>query len=330
MSQNLSDFRSIFDAALEAYKKKTGKDLTSHPLLAQLTTCNSANAVLEVLRNQIPTFDQPSNKDDKLTKWLNPTVNVLYVFSATLGEGVGLVRLKEAQHGSFRGPFQLIIISQAFSPGKAIFAGIGVLLLASLSIPLRDSILTPDSQAAKDVAASGEILIDVFERVDNFIRRLETYIDIEPTAAMTDIIVKIMVEVLSILAIATKEIEQGKASELFHGDRLSLFLADTSSESEKYLNKLVGRSDMEDALGRLDKLTQDEVRMVAAQVLKTAHGVDDRMAAVDNTVRGVESEVQVVRSDVRDVSNQVEVVDERVNTVLNSAHDILNVRWQPS
>ena len=145
MSQSLSDFRSIFDAALEAYKKKTGKDLTSHPLLAQLTTCNSANAVLEVLRNQIPTFDQPSNKDDKLTKWLNPIVNVLYVFSATLGEGVGLVRLREAQCGSFRGPFQLIIISQAFSPGKAIFAGIGVLLLASLSIPLRDSILTPDS-----------------------------------------------------------------------------------------------------------------------------------------------------------------------------------------
>jgi hypothetical protein len=28
-----------------------------------------------------------------LTKWLNPTVNVLYALSATLGEGVGLVCL---------------------------------------------------------------------------------------------------------------------------------------------------------------------------------------------------------------------------------------------
>jgi hypothetical protein len=29
-----------------------------------------------------------------LTKWLNPTVNVLYSFSATLGGGVGMVCLR--------------------------------------------------------------------------------------------------------------------------------------------------------------------------------------------------------------------------------------------
>jgi hypothetical protein len=68
-------------------------------------------------------------------------------------------------------------------------------------------------QAAKDVAASQETLIDVFERVENFIRRLKTYENIAHTEAMTDIIVKIMVEVLSILAIATKEIKRGKMSE---------------------------------------------------------------------------------------------------------------------
>ena len=38
--------------------------------------------------------------------------------------------------------------------------------------------------------------------------------EVPPTAAMTDIIVKIMVEVLSIFAIATKEIRQGRTSEL--------------------------------------------------------------------------------------------------------------------
>ena len=35
-----------------------------------------------------------------------------------------------------------------------------------------------------------------------------------PTAAMTDIIVEIMVEVLTILAIATKELKRGRLSEL--------------------------------------------------------------------------------------------------------------------
>jgi hypothetical protein len=42
--------------------------------------------------------------------------------------------------------------------------------------------------------------------------RLEKYIDVRPTAAMTDIIVNIMVEVISILGIATKEIEEGRFS----------------------------------------------------------------------------------------------------------------------
>jgi hypothetical protein len=140
-------------------------------------------------------------------------------------------------------------------------------------------------QAAKDVAASQETLIEVFERVENFIRRLKTYVNVPHTEAMTDIIVKIMVEVLSILAIATKEIERGKASEYFLWWRLSLSLG--SATLEKYLNNLMGRSDMKDALGRLDKLTQDEIGTVAAQVLKTVHGVDERVNVVLESAHAV-------------------------------------------
>jgi hypothetical protein len=36
--------------------------------------------------------------------------------------------------------------------------------------------------------------------------------EVPPTAAMTDVIVKIMIQVLSILAIATKEIKRGRSS----------------------------------------------------------------------------------------------------------------------
>ena len=67
-------------------------------------------------------------------------------------------------------------------------------------------------QAAKDVSESQDVLVDVFERVENFFKRLETYTEVPPTAAMTDIIGKIMVEVLGILAISTKEIRQGRTS----------------------------------------------------------------------------------------------------------------------
>ena len=68
-------------------------------------------------------------------------------------------------------------------------------------------------QAAKDVSASEEALADLFDRIENFFKRLESYTEVPPTNAMTDIIVKIMVEVLNIFAIATKEMKQGRASE---------------------------------------------------------------------------------------------------------------------
>jgi hypothetical protein len=68
------------------------------------------------------------------------------------------------------------------------------------------------SQAAKDSRASQDTLIDVFERMEMFFRRLEVYTEVPLTMEMMDIIIQIMVEVLSILGIATKEIKQGRMS----------------------------------------------------------------------------------------------------------------------
>jgi DUF438 domain-containing protein len=86
-----SNFQSLFNAALKEYEKKTKKDLLAHPLAAQLQSCYSITAILTTLQDQVQQFDQRRRGDERLTKWLNPTVNVLYAFSATLGEGVGLV-----------------------------------------------------------------------------------------------------------------------------------------------------------------------------------------------------------------------------------------------
>ena len=90
-----SNFVSIFNAALEMYKIKTKNDLVSHPLLSILQSCDSSEAILTTLREQIPiTSGQSQNGDDRLTKWVTPTVNVLYSFSATIGGGVGLVNIR--------------------------------------------------------------------------------------------------------------------------------------------------------------------------------------------------------------------------------------------
>jgi hypothetical protein len=86
-----SDYEVLFDNALKVYKKKTGKDLASDPLLRRLETCNSPDLVLALLKQQIPGFDQSRSSDERLTNWVSPVVNVLYSFAATIGGAVSLV-----------------------------------------------------------------------------------------------------------------------------------------------------------------------------------------------------------------------------------------------
>jgi hypothetical protein len=64
------------------------------------------------------------------------------------------------------------------------------------------------------------VLIDIFVRIEGFFMRLKSYTEVRPTVVMTYMIVKIMTEVLSILAIATKEIKQGRSSELINIHKL--------------------------------------------------------------------------------------------------------------
>jgi hypothetical protein len=80
---------------------------------------------------------------------------------------------------------------------------------------------------------------------------------------MTDMMVEVMVEVLSVLAIVTVEIKQKRRSEFI----TSHFWLLTHVSLEKFLKKLLGRNDVEDALKRLDKLTQEEAKMATAEVL---------------------------------------------------------------
>jgi hypothetical protein len=55
----------------------------------------------------------------------------------------------------------------------------------------------------------------------------------------------------------------------------------TEWDSEKYMKRLIGRTDLEDALKRLDKLTLEEARMAIAQNLKATHN-GERVRGVAN------------------------------------------------
>ncbi len=75
-------------------------------------------------------------------------------------------------------------------------------------------------QAAKDVRESHDVLVGLFERIGDFFRRYNVYIQNSPAIELAEVLVKVVVEVLCILSIATKEMEQSRASELFLRDVL--------------------------------------------------------------------------------------------------------------
>ena len=57
-----------------------------------------------------------------------------------------------------------------------------------------------------------DALVDIFECIESFLGRFKIYTEIPLTSAMTGIITKIMVELLSVLALATKQINMGRFS----------------------------------------------------------------------------------------------------------------------
>jgi hypothetical protein len=78
------------------------------------------------------------------------------------------------------------------------------------------------SQTVKDIRTSKDTLIDIFERIEMFFRRVEVYTEAQRTSEMMDIIIKIMVEVLSILGIATKEVKQSRLSKYWRYEHITV------------------------------------------------------------------------------------------------------------
>ena len=88
---SIDNFTAIFNAALNEYKRSTGKHLDTHPFAAQLETCQNPEAVSNVLRTQAQAFSKFREGDEKLMSWLDPTIHILSTISDMLGEGINLV-----------------------------------------------------------------------------------------------------------------------------------------------------------------------------------------------------------------------------------------------
>lgn len=227
------NFQSILDA-LDDYTKQTGINLKDDPFADKVKGCDSPGAILRLLEENVKAFKEYRDKNRKFIDCLSPVVQFVHSFSGILGEVAGLV------------PFQ---------PTNLIFVGIDVLFAA-----------------AEGVSASYDALLELFEGIGSFLKRLDIYAKISLSPVMTDIIAKMMVELVSVLALARKQIKQGRF--------------------KQFAKKLLGDAEIESILRRLDRLTQEEARMMDAQILEVVYGLMNNMKVVMN---GGEASTSVIR-----------------------------------
>ncbi|KAF8259585.1 hypothetical protein EI94DRAFT_1010410 [Lactarius quietus] len=217
----MSSFQSILDA-VDKYAEQTGINLKENPFAERVKTCDSPSAVLVLLQDNLKAFKDFRDKNRKFIECISPVVQFVHAFSGVLGEAAGLI------------PFQ---------PTKLIFVGIDVLFTA-----------------ADGVSASYDALLELFECIGNFVKRLHIYSEIPLETLMKDIVAKIMVELISILALAKKQIGRGRL--------------------KQFAKRLLGDSEIETILKRLDRLTQEEARMTVTQTLAIVHGLLNNMKVV--------------------------------------------------
>lgn len=167
----MSTFQSILDA-VDKYTEQTGINLNENPFADKIKGCDSPSAVLLLLQENLKAFKDYRDNNRKFIECISPVVQFVHAFSGILGEAVGLL------------PFQ---------PAKLIFVGI-------------DALFT----AADGVSTSYDALLELFEYLGNFLNRLHIYSETPLNPLMTDIVAKIMAELIAILAVAKRQIGRGR------------------------------------------------------------------------------------------------------------------------
>jgi len=74
--------------------------------------------------------------------------------------------------------------------------------------------VTSNSKAVKDIVTSHDTLINIFERIHFFLQRLKSYTGVPLTNGFTELLGKIMAQILSILALSIKAMTERRISEL--------------------------------------------------------------------------------------------------------------------
>jgi hypothetical protein len=94
-SQSISNFITVFGLALRQYNILTGQDLQEHPYAIVFDNCDSHGDALDFFRRKMQVLNYLRGGDEinreSLIRLITSAIHDLSSFSATLGEGIGLI-----------------------------------------------------------------------------------------------------------------------------------------------------------------------------------------------------------------------------------------------
>ena len=214
MSTNPSpELKSLFEAALNEFEKRAGTSLVQHQIIDKLVNCESADSVIDLLQEQAQAFRNFRGDDGKLMTWLKRTVNVLYTLSTSdvLCEGISLVCVFSFLWHASRNTFSFSLFHRQ---RQSSLDSLYFLAYVSYLCSREDSCdVCGPHQSIKNINTSYDALVDLFESFEYFLRRLDIYTKIPFTTAITEIIIKILIELLSTISLAIQQAKQGRLSE---------------------------------------------------------------------------------------------------------------------
>jgi hypothetical protein len=209
--------QTLYDAALQEYESKTGVTLAQHPLTMELERCRSVDDIVALLQGRAQAFSEI----DRMMKAIKATVSILTPLSdaPSLAGAVGLVCQKVLMASST----SLSFLQTSSPPVRTILVAFGILLdvCAVIELIFRYCCDIQVNQATNGIVTSGPVLpvvADLLESIESFVRRLSIYTQISPTPAIDKILVKIIVELISILALVNRTLIRGRSREYFLTD----------------------------------------------------------------------------------------------------------------
>jgi hypothetical protein len=211
--------QSLFESALQDYGVKTGVSLTQHPLAVDLQKCQSVDDTTTLLQSQVHTFGNFQERDRMMTA-IKIVVSILAPLSGAgfLANVVGVVCQKVLMtcpsltlFFSDIAPTCECNTSQSWNITEC---------MCHALVHGRYHCESQVNQTSNGVISNCHVLANLLESIQQFVDRLKVYTEISPTPSINKILVGLIVDLISTLALVTRKIRQRRSREFILTDLL--------------------------------------------------------------------------------------------------------------